>query len=218
MRKTFFAGLATLLPIAITLFIITFVVDLVTDPFIGIIKHLLLRYEYIFFEKHQYLFIFLCRLLVLIGFVLLIFLLGFVGRRIMFSWIMKIGDRLIKKIPIVKTIYRICKDISTNMFTKDKKSFFKGTVAVPFPHEKTLALGFLSGNAPEEVREKKGEELQSVFIPTAPHPISGFLLMYSPHEVKALDIKTEDLFKFLVSCGIYHPDEQSKKPSSGRDI
>ena len=212
MKKTFFTGLATLLPIAITLFIFIFIIDLVTDPFIGVIKNILLRYDNIFFDKHPYLLFFICRLIVLICLILLIFLLGFMGKRLVFSWIMKLGDRLIKKIPIVKTIYRVCKDISINTFTSNTKVFFKGTVTVPFPNEKTLALGLLSGTAPIEVNEKKGEELQSVFIPTAPHPISGFLLMYSQHEVKALDIKTEDLFKFLISCGIYDPSTNQKKP------
>ena len=211
MKKTFFTGLAILLPIVVTLFIIIFSIDFITSPFIGVIKNFLIRHNTIFLENHQYLLIFVCRLIVLIGIILLIFLLGLMAKRLIFSWMIKIGDRVIKKIPIIKTIYRVCKDISVSTFTTEKKSIFKGTVTVPFPHENTLALGLLSGKSPSEVCEKKGEELQSVFIPTAPHPISGFLLMYSPHETRALDIKTEDLFKFLISCGIYEPDTRSKK-------
>ena len=57
-------------------------------------------------------------------------------------------------------------------------------------------------------KKKHDTALQSVFVPTAPHPISGFLVMYSEHEVKALDIETEDLFKFLLSCGVVKPGEK----------
>lgn len=208
MKKTFLAGLATLLPIVVTLFIVFFVVDLVTAPFVGMIEDMITYYGGVLAETHHYVLLFVSRVVVLVLFIFLIFLLGFLGRRIFFSWIVSLTDRLMKRIPIVKSIYRISRDITANVFSEKKKSLFKGTVAVPFPHEKTLALGLLSGEPPKEVSDKKEEPLKSIFVPTAPHPISGFLVMYSEHEVRALDIETEDLFKFLLSCGIYRPGEK----------
>ena len=116
MKKTFLTGLATFLPIAVTLFIVFFVVDLVTGPFVGLVEDLITYYGGILAETHKYLLLFFSRLIVLILFVLLIFLLGFLGRRILFSWIVKLTDHLMKKIPIVKTIYRISRDITKNVF------------------------------------------------------------------------------------------------------
>ena len=113
------------------------------------------------------------------------------------------------KIPIIKTIYRISREISASVFSNEKKNLFKGTVAVPFPHEKCRALGLLSGEPPHQVQEKQ-KDLQSVFIPTAPHPVSGFLVMYNQNEIQNTNIETEDLFKFLLSCGLYHPGEEKK--------
>ena len=57
---------------------------------------------------------------------------------------------------------------------------------------------------------EKKENLQTVFVPTSPHPVSGFLMMYDDNEVQKTDIETEDLFKFLLSCGMYHPEEEEK--------
>ncbi len=208
MKKTFLAGLAILLPITITIVIVVFIVDLLTAPFAGLVSDFITGHGLTELgARHKYILLFVSRIIVLILLFFLTLFLGFLGRRIFFSWFIKLTDKIFAKIPIIKTIYRISREVSSSVFTEKKKEFFKGTVTVPFPHEKSRAMGLLSGNPPEEVNQKK-QELQSVFIPTAPHPISGFLVMYHKDEVKKTDIETEDLFKFLLSCGIYHPDEE----------
>jgi len=210
MKKTFIAGFAILLPIAVTLFIVGFIVDFLTTPFMGTVEMIATHFgSQEFADTHHTLFVFLCRITVLIGIFLFIFLLGFLGRRIFFRFFILFTQKLFSKIPIIKTIYRITKEISTRLLSSDKKTLFKATVAVPFPHEKTRVLGLLSGDAPKVVQAKK-EGLKSIFIPTAPHPISGFLVMYQEDEVQKTPVETEDLFKFLLSCGLFHPGE--KKP------
>lgn len=216
MKKTFLAGLATLLPITITVVVVVFTVDILTAPFTGLVEDLISYHGGQVAGHHRYLLVIVSRLIVLFLFTIVILILGALGRRIFFSWFIKLTNGLLNKIPIVKTIYRISRDITKNVFSEDNKTLFKGTVAVPFPHEKSLALGLLSGAPPKEIETNedsriKDKSLKSIFVPTAPHPISGFLLMYSDHEVKALDIETEDLFKFLLSCGIYKPGEKNDK-------
>jgi len=213
MKKTLLAGLAILLPIAITFFIIVFVVDFLTDPFVGIIEDLITNQEGAELIGHKHLLLFISRMIVLVLFFFLILILGFFGRKFFFSWFInlthKLFNKIPNKIPIIKTIYRITKEISGNIFSENKKALFKGTVQVPFPHEKSKALGLLSGAPPEAVNQKK-ENLQAVFVPTSPHPISGFLMMYDEKEIQKTEIPTEDLFKFLLSCGMYHPGEEKK--------
>jgi len=212
MKKTFLAGLAILLPIAITLFVIFFFIELLTTPFIGIIEEIISSYGKEIAVNHRYFLLFISHIVVLVLLFLFILLLGFLGRRMIFSWFISLTDRLFSKIPIIKTIYLITQDITKNIIDK-KKTFFKARVLVPFPHNKTHALGFLSGEPPDEIKKKAQiieKDLQSVFIPTAPHPISGFLLMYANEEVKHLDLSTEDLFKILLSCGIFEAGEEKK--------
>lgn len=210
MKKTFLAGLATLLPIAITFFVILFIVDFLTAPFVGVIEELITHHgEAELAARHKYFLLFASRIIVLILFLALIFILGILGRKIFFSWFISLTDRIFYKIPIIKTIYKITREISNSVFSEKKKALFKGTVAVPFPNSKAKALGLLSGDPPDEVSEKK-ENLQTVFVPTSPHPVSGFLMMYDDNEVQKTDIETEDLFKFLLSCGMYHPEEEEK--------
>ena len=212
MKKTFLTGLATLLPIAVTLFIVLFVVDFVTAPFVGVVENLIQKHEINLGERHSILLLFISRIAVLVLFFLVVFILGIFGRRLIFSWFINLMHRLFYKIPIIKTIYKITREISSSILTKKKDALFKGTVIVPFPHKNTRALGLLSGSPPEEINSKK-EGLQAVFIPTAPHPVSGFLIMYNQNEVQQTNIETEDLFKMLVSCGIYHPPKKDSDES-----
>ena len=191
-----------------------FVIDLLTAPFTGLVEEMITYYGGQIAEEHHYLLVVVSRLIVLFLFVILILILGVLGRRIFFSWVLKLTNRLLTKIPIVTTIYRISRYITKNVFSEEKKKLFKGTALVPFPHQKTHALGLLSGDPPKEVTDNKDPRvqdttLQSIFVPTAPHPISGFLLMYSDKEVKTVDIETEDLFKFLLSCGIFQPGQKN---------
>jgi len=208
MKKTFLAGLAILLPIAVTLFVVFFIVDFLTAPFVGIVEDFITKNGTTELAAyHKYLLLFASRVIVLILFLTLVLILGALGRKLFFSWFINLTHRIFYKIPIIKTIYKVTLEISNSVFSDKKKALFKGTVAVPFPNSKAKALGLLSGNPPNEVTEKK-ENLQTVFVPTSPHPISGFLMMYDDQEVQKTDIETEDLFKFLLSCGMFHPDEE----------
>lgn len=209
MKKTFLAGLAILLPIAITLFVVFFIVDFLTAPFVGIVEDFITNHGITKLASyHKYLLLLASRVIVLILFLTLVFILGILGRKLFFSWFINLTHHIFYKIPIIKTIYKVTLEISNSVFSDKKRALFKGTVAVPFPNSKVKALGLLSGNPPGEVTEKK-EKLQTVFVPTSPHPISGFLMMYEPQEIQKTDIETEDLFKFLLSCGMYHPNEET---------
>ncbi|MDN3509004.1 MAG: DUF502 domain-containing protein [Candidatus Neptunochlamydia sp.] len=208
MKKTFLAGLAILLPIAVTLFVVFFIVDFLTAPFVGIVEDFITNRGTIELAAyHKHLLLFASRVIVLILFLTLVFILGALGRKLFFSWFINLTHRIFYKIPIIKTIYKVTLEISSSVFSDKKKALFKGTVAVPFPNSKAKVLGLLSGNPPDEVAEKK-DKLQTVFVPTSPHPISGFLMMYDDQEVQKTDIETEDLFKFLLSCGMSHPNEE----------
>ncbi len=165
--------------------------------------------------------LFVSRLAVLVIIVFLIVVLGFVAQRILFKWLINLMHKLFLKIPIVKSIYRITTEIIKPLFSPGAKPF-KKTVALDFPHEDARALGFLTGDVPESMekpaREKKGDsDLKSVFLPTAPHPISGFLLITSQSKLEDIDISIEDVFKILVSCGTYHPGKQQGNTGNDSD-
>lgn len=210
MKKYFFTGFITLLPIALTLIIISWLFNLFTAPLAGITETLIIAYENklgLSLTNHAELVIFLSRILALVLLVILIFILGFFGRRFLIHFFLKMTDRLFSNIPIIRTIHRLSQDITKAVFSDTKKTF-KETVLLPFPHNDALAIGFVTGETPSVLRQKDQFQTDlAVFVPTAPHPMSGFVLLTPKKLTRPVDVSVEDAFKFLISCGVIHPGE-----------
>ncbi|MCF7851716.1 MAG: DUF502 domain-containing protein [Simkaniaceae bacterium] len=214
MKKYILTGLIIFLPAVITLWIIHFFFNLLTIPFVGLIQEILDGYG-IVSVLHPWI-VFGCRILVLFLIFGLILVLGFVAQRLFFRWFVNLMHKVFLKIPIVKTLYKILVELTKSLFSPGTKPF-KKTVMMDFPYKDARALGFITNDVPQSI-DKGGqniqtEDLKAVFLPTAPHPISGFLLITDNKNLKEVDISVEDVFKILVSCGAYHPHE-NKPPQS----
>ena len=213
MKKYLLTGFITLLPIAVTLIVISYIFDLLTAPFMGMIEYLLIAYE----KSHgmttlhrDTLVLFISRVCVLIFLFLFTLLLGFVARKFFFAPLMRFADKIFSKIPFVKSIYRTSQEVTNAIFSGDEKTF-KQTVLLPFPSEDVRAIGFITGSAPPLLKTAHPSAELSVFVPTSPHPLSGFLLLLSKTQVTEIPVATEDAFKFLISCGVMHPGEAKEE-------
>lgn len=211
MKKYFLTGLATLLPLTITLLIAYFIIDFLTRPFVGLIEDLF-KYYGPYLGKlaaHTGLMLWISRLIALTLLIVSIFLLGFLVRKLFLHYLVELTHKIFLRIPVLRTIYKTTKQIA-DLVLDQKEKFFKKTVLMKFPNTKSCALAFQMAKPPRSVEEKLSpSEWQTLFVPTAPHPISGFLLIADERDVKEVDISPEDVFKFLISCGIYHPNEKS---------
>ena len=79
---------------------------------------------------------------------------------------------------------------------------------IPFPNDETYAVGFVTGDTPEVLKEGSLPLTDfAIFVPTAPHPMSGYVLLAPKKIVRHVDVSVEDAFKFLISCGVIHPGE-----------
>ena len=207
MKKYFFTGLVIILPLALTVIILGFVLDLLTEPFVGLVKALFTQYKDFLgpLYAHPKLLLFDGRLNVLLLIVLTIFVLGIFGRWFFFRYFHNKLNGLLERIPIIRRVYRLTREITKSVFAADKKPFGK-PVMIPFPHPQSVALGFETGGVPEGVPR---ENMRSVFVPTSPHPISGFVLITRSEDISTLPITPEEVLKFLVSCGTFHPGEKN---------
>ncbi len=207
------AGLITLLPIALTVMIIVWIFNFLTTPFLGITEDLLFSYQKftgINLENHTELAIFLSRLLSLIFLLVLMFILGFFGKKYFFDTLMQYGNRLVMRIPFVNTIYRISKDVTRGMIVPGSKAF-KKTILIAFPHKEAHTLAFVTGDVPPSC-QKPGLDLKyTVFVPTSPHPFSGFILFSPEKNITQLNMTTEEAFKYILSCGIVNQEETPPK-------
>jgi uncharacterized membrane protein len=200
-------GFIILLPIALTIWIILYVLDLFTAPLYEIVESLIILYEKqqnASVSSHETLINFLSRAIAFILTLFLVLLLGYLGRKYFFKSLLHFAGETMKKIPFIGMIYRLTKDVTKAMLSADGKTF-KKTVLVPFPSDKTYTVGFVTGDVPEELRKIIPLAEKTVFIPTAPHPISGYVLFAPDKTIHDLSISTEETLKFLLTCGAAQP-------------
>ena len=124
--------------------------------------------------------------------------LSFIGRKIL-----QIFNELLKKIPILRTIYSAIGQM-TEAFTR-KRGKRRSVVLVEYPRKGSWAVGFATKENKGEIRRKVDRDLINVFVPTTPNPTSGFLLMFPKDEVVYLDMSFEEASKFIVSAGTSNP-------------
>jgi uncharacterized membrane protein len=208
MKKYLITGLIILLPVALTAMIILFLFDIFTAPFVPIVQTIL---SYVPFALPAGMSLFLSRILALILLCLLILALGAIARHFFFVNLMRFTNKILSHIPFVKTVYKVSRDVISALFSPDGKQGFKEAVMIPFPDKPNYCIGLSSGDAAEECQKKVGQPLVSVFMPTAPHPISGFLFLVNKKNVHPANMTKEDAVKFLVSCGVIVPEPEIKK-------
>lgn len=183
-KSKLFAGLATLLPLYLTFFVIKFLFNTLEEVSVPILNK--------FNIDIPGLGIFLTIILV---YILGILVTNFLGRRI-FS----IGEKIVKKVPIVNIIYTTLKQI-TDTFTKGSTEAFEGAVYIQYPREGLWTMAFISGDSETE----KGEKYYHLFVPTTPNPTSGFFLMIPQKDTIPTGMSVEKGLKTIISGGLLAP-------------
>jgi len=214
MKKFFITGLVILLPLAVTIAVVVFLVNFLTKPFIGFVSQFLSQTAlkeigFLFLTPEQVL-LYGSKLIILIGLFLTTLILGFIARWFFFKALIKLSDAIIHKIPLVNKVYKTTQEIIRTLFASDKNSF-KQVVMVPFPKDETYCLGLVSQESPKTCSKAANSNLISVFVPTTPNPTTGFLLMLKKEDMIFIDMKTEDAIKYIVSCGVIIPESETKE-------
>ena len=124
--------------------------------------------------------------------------LSFIGKKIL-----KIFNDILKRIPILRTIYSAIGQMTETL--APKKGSKKSVVLVEYPRKGSWAVGFATKENDGEISKKTNTELVNVFVPTTPNPTSGFLLMFPKSEIIYLDMTFEEASKFIVSAGTSDP-------------
>jgi uncharacterized membrane protein len=205
MRKYFITGLVILLPLALTLAIVVFVVNLFTNPFIDLFKDALNHYNllqngFLFLSADQVQ-LYFSRLLILILLFGFTVLLGVLTRWVIIHYFIRVGEYIFHKIPFVRSIYKTSKDVIHTIFTDTTKSF-KQVVLAPFPNMETRSMGLVTREHITGIGESKEDNFVAVFVPTTPNPTSGFLMMFKSKDLIYLDMPVEEAFKYIISCGV----------------
>lgn len=197
-----------LLPLILTYWIVTFLLTLFTEPFVGIAEQILsllgLTGVPILFLSQEQVLSFVSKMLVLLFLFALIIGIGAVGRYVVFRYMMRLGDAILHKIPVISSVYKTSQELIGTILSTDAKAF-KQVVLIPFPHEASYSVGLVTRDEPIF------NGRISVFIPTTPNPTSGYLIMYEKEKVIPIDMTVEEALRFVVSCGVlYEPTKRSQ--------
>ena len=195
LRNNILFGLVLLLPLAITVMIVSWLFALTTD---FIVQWLPVSVQQSKGEK------FLFQLLALGGLLTLLFLVGWMVRHMVGQRLYALGDRLLARVPVVNKLYISVRQLSETMLSQDQGGF-KEVVLVEYPRPGVYSLGFITAAVPPGFAAPLGPDFVAVFISASPLPTTGWVVVVRRAELIPLNISAADAMKLVVSGGAVFP-------------
>src|SRR3989304_355255 len=131
------------------------------------------------------------------------------GQRLLRVW-----ERILGRIPVVKSIYYGVKQVSDTLFTPGGQAFRKALL-VQYPRPGAWIIAFQTGQPGGDVVNHLKGDYVSVYVPTTPNPTSGFFLMLPRQDVIELDMSVDEALKYVVSMGVVSPGNGRKEKKRG---
>ncbi|MFH1265786.1 MAG: DUF502 domain-containing protein [Planctomycetota bacterium] len=132
----------------------------------------------------------------------LLYALGAVTTNVLGNRVVRAGETLVDRLPFIKVVYQSSKKV-LETFTAESTRAFQRVVLVPFPTKDAHTVGFVTHVSKDA---RTGEELYSLFVPTVPNPTTGYVLIVRPSDVIELDWSIEQAVKAIMSGGVLMPD------------
>ncbi len=205
MKKYLVAGLLVWMPLAITLWVLAWLLGAIDGVFgwvLGGTQAVLPASAHETIERLRRVpglsVVAMAGLLILTG----VFVANMFGQ-----WWLRQGDRLLHKIPIVKSIYSSVKQVSDTLFSSNGNAF-REAVLVQYPRAGSWTIAFVTGKPGGEVATHLPGDFISVYVPTTPNPTSGFFLMMPRADVRPLAMSVDEALKYVISMGVVAPADQ----------
>jgi uncharacterized membrane protein len=205
LRRYFVAGLLVWIPLGITLWVLTLLVDMMDQSL------LLLPAAY----RSDALFGFHVPGLGIILTVANVLATGALAANFFGRKLLSLGHAILSRIPIVRSIYGGVKQISDTLFSPEGKAF-RRAVLVRYPHGRAWTVALVTGTPEHEVAGILGDDQVSVFVPTTPNITAGFFLIVPRAETHPLEMSVDDALKYIISMGVaepFHPPRPERLPS-----
>lgn len=201
-RRYFIAGLLVLLPIWVTFLILNFMVELVDQSL-----NLLPR------EAHPDVLLGVhIPGLGLIFTIVIIVLTGMLVTNFIGTWFLTLWEKLLLRIPLVRSIYTAVKQVTSTLFKPGGESFRK-VLLIEYPRKDSWTIAFQTGSGFAASSPKIEDNLLTVFVPTTPNPTAGFLLMIPKDQVIELKMTIDQALKYIISLGVVLPPSMAERLS-----
>ncbi len=200
LRNYFLTGIIVTAPIALTIYLTWQFIDWVDSQAIP-----LLPAKY---NPENYLPFSLPGLGLVIMAVILTFV-GFLTANIFGRTLLKTGERLVNRMPVVRTIYGALKQVLETVLSQSSNSF-RQAVLVEYPRRGIWTVAFVTGDTEGEVAECLDKDMINIYVPTTPNPTSGFLLMVPRQDLIFLKMPVEEAAKYIISIGVIAPEAEAE--------
>lgn len=129
---------------------------------------------------------------------------NFIGRKLVV-----LGDAIVTRIPVVRSIYSSVKQVSDTLFSESGNAF-RTAVLVQWPRPDVWTIAFVTGTPGGDVANYlRGEEYVSVYVPTTPNPTGGYFVMLRKSDCIELKMSVDEALKYVVSMGVVSPRTNS---------
>jgi len=194
LRKWLFSGLLVIVPLFITLAVLKWIIDTL-DQTLWVLPVVWQKWLY---DNNVRGLGVLLTLAILLGVGAIAS--NFVGKRLL-GW----GDAVVRRIPVVRSIYSSVKQVSDTLFSENGNAF-RTAVLVQWPREGVWTIAFVTGTPGSDVVEHLGGgDYLSVYVPTTPNPTGGYFVMLKRSDCIELKMSVDDALKYIVSMGVVVP-------------
>lgn len=200
MKKYFITGLLVLVPLLITVWVISTLIQTMDQSLLLLPKAWRPK-EFLGYNLPG-----LGALLTLV----IIFVTGLVATNIFGQQLITLWEKLLSRVPVVKSIYSSVKQVSDTLFS-DSGNAFRKALLVQYPRQGSWTIAFLTGVPGGDVSNHLLGEYVSIYVPTTPNPTSGFFLMVPKADVIELDMSVDQALKYIISMGVVAPADVPPK-------
>jgi len=194
LRKWLFAGLLVIVPLGITVWVLNWVIAML-DQTLLILPETWQPDRLLGFHIPGFGVLLALLILLVVGAVTS----NFVGKKLV-KW----GDAVLGRIPVVRSIYSSVKQVSDTLFSESGNAF-RTAVLVQWPREGVWSIGFVTGSPGGDVATYLREDFLSVYVPTTPNPTGGYFVMLRRSDCIELDMSVDEALKYIVSMGVVVP-------------
>ena len=198
LRNRFFTGVIIALPVIATVMGVSWIVQKIDNNVLKFIPGPWNPKTYLGFD--------IPGLGLIISFVLLVFL-GIIASNFIGNSVIKAGERLLARVPVVSPVYNALKQIVTTV-AQQKDRAFRDVCLLEYPRKGLYAIGFVTADLTGAPADKLPDGYVCVFVPTTPNPTSGFLLFVKETDIEILDMTPEEGAKMIISGGMVSSNEE----------
>jgi uncharacterized membrane protein len=196
LKKYFITGLLIWIPLAITIWVLKLVVDVLDQSLLLLPTAL---------QTERWLGIHIPGLGAILT-VLIVFLTGVFATNFFGAQLVELWHEILHRIPVVNSIYSSVKQISDTLFSSSGQAFRKALL-VQWPREGMWTIAFLTGTPGGGVAEHLPPETIAVYVPTTPNPTGGYFIIVERRHVIELEMSVDQALKYIISMGVVPPQK-----------